>query len=54
LNDINELHKQRENVRKTYDHYDEKMEKIVKQRFEKAKRGQVDTPTEEKKFDRVY
>ena len=32
LDDINDLHRQRENLRKIYDHYDEKMEKIVKQR----------------------
>ena len=53
LTDINDLHKQRENLRKIYDHYDQKMEKIVKHRFEKANKQMPETTTEESKFDRV-
>lgn len=47
------MNKQRENLRKTYDHYDEKMEKIVKHRFEKVNKGISETPSDEKKFERV-
>lgn len=53
LDDINALHKQREDLRKIYDHYDEKMEKMVKERFEKANKKIPETSTEEKKFERV-
>lgn len=43
----------REECRRTYDHYDEKLEKLVKIRGEKVQRGQNETPQEIESFDRV-
>lgn len=52
--DINNLHKQRENMRRIYDHYDEKMEKFIKIRDEKAFRNVNETQAELTKFGRVF
>jgi len=43
----------REQFRMTYDHYDEKLEKLVKARNDKAQRNQNETQKEIEKFDRV-
>lgn len=51
--DINNLYKQRENLRRIHDHYDEKLEKIIKVRDEKAFKRQNETEKEIIKFDRV-
>lgn len=51
--DINELCKQRDNLRRIYDHYDEKMEKLIKARDEKAFRKMQETQSDITKFDRV-
>jgi hypothetical protein len=44
---------QRETLRRVYDHYDEKFEKIVQMRNEKAYKNMVETPKEAEKFERV-
>ena len=51
--DINNLYKQRENMRRIYDHYDEKMEKFIKIKEEKAFRNANETQQEIAKFERV-
>lgn len=51
--DINNLYKQRENLRRIYDHYDEKLEKFIKNRDEKAFKKIPETQQEVAKFDRV-
>ncbi len=51
--DINNLYKQRDNMRRVYDHYDEKMEKFIKIRDEKAFKNIQETQTELTKFERV-
>jgi hypothetical protein len=51
--DINNLQKQRENMRRIYDHYDEKMEKFIKIRDEKAFKNVNETQPELTKFARV-
>jgi hypothetical protein len=43
----------RENYRRTYDHYDEKMEKLVRIRNDKMYRGIQETPKEIDHFDGV-
>ena len=52
--DINNLYKQRENLRKIYDHYDEKLEKFIKIRDEKAFKKITESHQEIEKFDRVF
>jgi hypothetical protein len=54
LNDIDQLYVEREELRKLYDHYDRKMEKLVRKRFEMINKKITETLQEEKKFDRVY
>ncbi len=54
LNDIDQLYVEREKLRKLYDHYDRKMEKLVRKRFEMINKKITETLQEEKKFDRVY
>ncbi len=54
LNDIDQLYVEREKLRKLYDHYDNKVEKLVKKRFEMINKKITETLQEEKKFDRVY
>lgn len=44
---------QREETRRAYDHYDEKLEKLVKNRNEKMQKGIGETPKEIERFDRV-
>jgi hypothetical protein len=44
---------QREALRRIYDHYDEKFEKLVRLRNEKAHRNIADTQKETERFDRV-
>jgi uncharacterized coiled-coil DUF342 family protein len=51
--DINNLYKQRENLRKIYDHYDEKLEKFIKIRDEKAFKKIPETTHDIEKFERV-
>ena len=51
--DINNLYKQRENMRRIYDHYDEKMEHFIKIRDEKVFRNTQEAHSEITKFDRV-
>jgi len=43
----------RDNFRRTYDHYDEKMEKLVRTRNEKLYKGIQESQKEMEKFDRV-
>jgi len=43
----------RDNYRRTYDHYDEKMEKLVRIRNEKLYKGIQETQKEIEQFDRV-
>ena len=43
----------RDNFRRTYDHYDEKMEKLVRTRNEKLYKRIQETPKEMERFDRV-
>ena len=43
----------REEYRRTYDHYDEKLEKLVKIRSEKSIKGMEETPKEAQNFERV-
>jgi hypothetical protein len=45
---------QRETLRRVYDHYDEKFEKLVKVRNEKAMRNIQEVPKEIECFDRVF
>ena len=42
----------REELRKTYDHYDQKLEELVKARNEKFNRGKAETPKEIEHFER--
>jgi len=51
--DINNLYKQRENIRKIYDHYDEKFEKLIKIREDKTLKSVFETTAEVAKFERV-
>lgn len=51
--DINNLYRQRENMRRIYDHYDQKMEKFIQIRDEKAFRNVQENQTELVKFERV-
>lgn len=51
--DINNLYKQRENMRRIYDHYDEKMEKFIKIKEEKAFKNVQESQVELAKFERV-
>jgi len=51
--EINDLYKQRDNLRKIYDHYDEKFEKFIRSRDEKAFKKIAETQLEIQKFDRV-
>jgi hypothetical protein len=44
---------QRETLRRVYDHYDEKFEKLVQMRNEKAYKNIIETPKDTEKFDRV-
>jgi hypothetical protein len=44
---------QREQMRSLYDHYDEKLEKLVKNRNEKFARGLQETEKEIERFERV-
>lgn len=44
----------REEYRRTYDHYDEKLEKLVKVRSEKSIKGVDETQKEAQTFERVY
>ncbi len=44
---------QRETLRRIYDHYDEKFEKLVKIRNEKAQKNIPESKNETDRFDRV-
>ncbi len=52
--ELNLLYKQREEIRRKYDHYDEKLEKIIKSRDEKAFKKIPETQQDLAKFDRVF
>lgn len=51
--EVNEQLDKRETARKTYDHYDEKLEDLVKERNKKMDKGKDETHEEMQKFDRV-
>ena len=50
-NEVQENLKRREEAREIYDHYDKKMEELVKNRNEKLSRHQSEAPKDIEKFD---
>lgn len=50
--EVDELLKKRVEARKTYDHYDEKMEKLVKERNEKLSKGKKESAKDVETFER--
>ena len=50
--EVDELLKKRVEARKTYDHYDEKMEKLVKERNEKLTKGKKESVKDVEVFER--
>lgn len=52
-NEVNQLLHQREESRQVYDHYDEKMEKLVRNRNDKLARHHNESQKEIDKFERV-
>ncbi len=53
FNDAKTQINKREQLRKTYDHYDEKLEKLCKIKQEKMRKNQMETQKEADKFKRV-
>ena len=51
--EVKSMTKQREEARKVHDHYEEKMEELIKAKYEKNKSGQQESNEEIQKFDRV-
>ena len=51
--DVKLFLKKREEARKIHDHYDEKMEKLIEEKYKKMQNNQEETEEEIQKFDRV-
>ena len=52
--EVQENLQRRESAREVYDHYDSKMEGLVRTRNEKLARHQSESAKDIEKFDRVY
>ena len=53
FSEVKTMTKKREEARKVHDHYEEKMEELLKIRYDKNKNGQTESNDEIQKFDRV-